>query len=71
MQLTLKHTAGNFVIQAISLLSVFANQVLIMQNLTSWTVALVTSVAKKDPFWKKKKALHTDSSSTKGMFVQG
>lgn len=55
MQLTLKHTAGNFVIQAISLLSVFANQVLIMQNLTSWTVALVTSVAKKIPFGRRRK----------------
>lgn len=52
MQLTLKHTAGNFVI---SLLSVFANQVLIMQNFPDWSIALVTSVAKTIPFGRRRK----------------
>lgn len=64
MQLALKHTAGDFVIQVIRLLNVFANQVLIMQHLTSLSLASVMYIAEKGPFWKKKKALHMHSSST-------
>lgn len=71
MQLALKHTAGDFVIQVIRSLNVFANQVLIMQHLTSLSLASVMYIVKKGPFWKKKKALHTHSSSTMCMFAQG
>lgn len=47
MQLAVKHTAGNFVIQVIRSLIVFANQVFIMQNLTSLSLASVMYIAKK------------------------
>lgn len=71
MQLPLKHTAGDFVIQVIRSLNVFANQVLIMQHLTSLSLVSVTYIEKKGPFWKKKKALRVHNSSTMCMFAQG
>lgn len=70
MQLALKHTAGDFVIQVIRLLNAFANQVLIMQHLTGLSLASVIYIAKKGPFWKKKKAVHMHSSTT-CTFAQG
>lgn len=71
MQFALKHTAGDFVIQVIRPLNVFANQVLIMQHLTSLSLASVMNIAKPGPFWKKKKPLHMHSSSSTRMFAQG
>lgn len=71
MQFALKCTAGDFVIQVIQLLNVFANQVLIMQHLTSLSLASVMNTAKPGPFWKKKNPLHMHSSFSMGMFAQG
>lgn len=71
MQLLLKHTAGDFVIQVIRSLNVFANQVLIMQHLTSLSLASVMYIEKKGPFWKKEKALQVHNSLTMCMFPEG